>query len=66
MKDNVVTAIARRHKRDYITPEDVGDALLAHGATQVRLAVLEVLGNMTAFGAEDSSLCAFVAAEGKP
>jgi hypothetical protein len=62
---NTVTAIAAKQGRDYITPEDVSDALQDHALDQVRLDALEVLGKQTEFGAEDRSLCAFVAFHGK-
>lgn len=63
---NKVTAIAARAGRDYITPEDVQEAMDEnrddpHG---IRIDVLEVLGKQTAFGAEDAGLCAFVAFKG--
>lgn len=62
---NCVTGIAKAEGRDYITPEDVGDALKKFDADKVRLDVLEVLGKQAGFGAEDKGLCAFVAWEGK-
>jgi hypothetical protein len=63
---NSVTQIAARAGRKYITPEDVEKAMEAHrnDPDLVRLDVLEVLGKLTNFGAEDPSLCAFVAFEG--
>lgn len=59
-----VTRIAKRNGRDYITPEDVSDALKKIPKERVRLDVLAILGKQTGFGAEDSGLCAFVAWEG--
>ncbi len=62
---NCVTVIAEKFGRKYITPEDVGEALKTNTPDIVRLAVLEVLGGQTDFGAEDSGLCAFVAYKGE-
>lgn len=64
---NTVTYLAEQHGRDYITPEDVQEAMNLFGNEdphRVRIDVLEVLAKLTAFGAEDSSACAFVAFEG--
>jgi hypothetical protein len=63
---NKVIEIAEKEGRYYITPEDVEQAMNEnsddpHG---IRIDVLEVLGKQTAFGAEDSGLCAFVAFKG--
>lgn len=63
---NVVTRIAQEHGRSYITPGDVSAALGTSEVGDVRLAVLDVLGNQTGFGAEDGGLCAFLAAQGDP
>lgn len=54
-------AIAEQEGRDYITPEDIQKAIDA-GAERAVLQqeVLEVLGGK--MGAEDHSLCAFIAA----
>jgi hypothetical protein len=58
-----VFELADAAKRHYITPEDV-TAALESGATaeSVRLNVLQVIGKMSKYGIEDSSLCAFNAA----
>jgi len=61
-----VTRIAENDGRDYITPEDVSDALKNVPKGRVRLDVLAVLGKQTNFGAEDAGLCAFVAWQGIP
>jgi len=61
---NCVTTIAEKYKRDYITPEDVSEALTQYPVMDVRLDVLEVLAQQANFGAEDSSLCAFIAWKG--
>ena len=61
---NVLTRIAEAERREYITPEDVSQALEHYSAERVRLDLLEVLGKQTPFGAEDSGLCAFVAWRG--
>ena len=60
-KMNCVTEIAMAAGRNYITPEDVASALERNTADKVRLDVLEVIAKRTNFGAEDYSLCAFVA-----
>jgi hypothetical protein len=62
---NCVTEIAKTDGRDYITPEDVNEALRRHDISKVRLDVLEVLGRHAGFGAEDAGLCAYVAFIGK-
>lgn len=63
---NVVTSIAERNGRDYITPEDVSAAFDAgNTAGTVRMAVLEVIGKQTRFGVEDAGLCAFIAWRGE-
>lgn len=64
---NSIIEIAKKHGRDYITPEDVTEALKRSrfSSQKIRLEVLEVLGKQTECGAEDSSLCAFVAWKGK-
>ena len=64
---NSVIEIAKKYQRDYITPEDVSEALKKSrfSSQRVRLEVLEVLAKQTEYGAEDSSLCAFVAWRGK-
>lgn len=63
---NKVTAIAAQAGRDYITPEDVEQAMNenADDPHAIRIDVLEVLGIQTDFGAEDAGLCAFVAFSG--
>lgn len=63
---NTVTKIANDAGRDYITPEDVQQAMKEHrnDPHRVRIDVLEVLGKQTAYGAEDSGLCSFVAFSG--
>lgn len=62
---NCVIEIARTAGRNYITPEDVTDALMSNNPETVRLAVLEILGKQTDFGVEDCSLCAFIAWRGE-
>jgi hypothetical protein len=56
-----VTRIADKHKRKYITPEDIHAALKVSSVDRVRSDVLTVLGGITDYGAEDSRLCAFIA-----
>ena len=62
---NCIVEIAKKHQRDYITPEDVSEALGSHEPNKMRLDTLEVLGRTAGAGAEDSSLCAFVAWKGQ-
>lgn len=62
---NVVAQLAHKHNRDYITPEDIGEALKDHPEDKVRLDVLEIMADNAGFGVEDRGLCAFVAFEGK-
>jgi hypothetical protein len=63
---NSITEISRKDGRNYITPEDVTQALEEKSDDNaVRLDVLEVLGRQTDFGAEDGGLCAFIAWRGK-
>ena len=71
---NSITEIAKKHGRDYITPEDVNEALsklrfasldrIAFVTQRVRMDVLEILARQTDFGVEDSNLCAFIAWRG--
>lgn len=56
---NCIIEIAKKNKRNYITPEDVIDALKDNDTTKVRYDLLEVLGKQTGFGVEDYGLCAF-------
>ena len=60
---NSITEIAKKHRRNYITTEDISEALKKSrfSSQRVRLEVLEVLAKQTGYGAEDSSLCAFIA-----
>ena len=62
---NIVTQIAARANRQYITPGDVGEAMNRYSVNRVRLAVLQVLAGVTDFGSEDIGCCAFVAWRGK-
>lgn len=64
---NILIDLAQKADRDYITPEDVRQALIqGTDPTVVRLDVLEVLGKSTSFGWEDYSLCAHIAWRGTP
>jgi len=64
---NLIIEIAKGYGRDYITPEDVAEALQRYpNVSGVRLDLLEVLGKRTGFGVEDWSLCAFIAWKGGP
>lgn len=53
--------------REYITPEDVQDAIDAgEPIADIRLDVLGVIGKALGMGAEDASLCAFLAWNNQP
>lgn len=65
LKHNVIAQLAQKEERSYITPEDIHEAFKSHPEDKVRLDVLEVLANGSGFGAEDESLCAYVAFNGK-
>ena len=56
-----IIAIAKHAGRDYVTPEDVGDAI-QNGASKrrVQIELLKIIGRQMDMGAEDASLCAFV------
>lgn len=60
---NIVTNIAKEKGRDYITPEDVAEAVKKQGQDMpaIQRSVLEVIAKQTEFGIEDASLCAFIA-----
>lgn len=65
---NCIIEIAKiRREEKYVTPEDVTDALKLRRfmTQQVREDMLEILGKQTEYGAEDASLCAFLAWKGK-
>jgi predicted ATP-dependent protease len=64
---NSIIEIAKKDGRDYVTPEDVSEALKQSrfSSQRVRLEILEILAKQTDYGAEDSSLCAFIAWKGK-
>lgn len=63
---NILIEVAQRYNRDYITPEDVSEAI-NDGAdlSQIRLDLLELLGRRTGYGVEDKGLCAFIAWRGE-
>lgn len=63
---NVVVELAKTRGRDYITPEDVSDAIRAGNVPEVRRDVLEVIAKCAGAGAEDASLCAYIAWRGTP
>ena len=60
---NIVTYIAKEKGRDYITPEDVAEAVKRHGQAMLAIqrSILEVISRTTEFGIKDASLCAFIA-----
>jgi len=64
---NSIIEIAKKDGRDYVTPKDVSEALKQSrfSSQKVRLEILEILAKQTDYGAEDSSLCAFIAWRGK-
>lgn len=58
----IISAIADRAGREYITPEDIQEAAKAGSDINlIRTEVLAHLGKQTAYGCEDGGLCAFVA-----
>lgn len=68
---NSIIEIAQKHGRNYITPEDVTEALelpyvgsRCMADNKVRFELLEILGKQTDFGAEDPNLCAYIAWKG--
>ena len=66
---NSIIVIAKKNKRDYVSPEDVTKAIQNTGYTtdgivRVRLELLEILGRQTGYGVEDASLCAYIAWRG--
>ncbi len=58
---NVLIELANQDDRDYITPEDVGDALKENKVEKVMVDLLEIIAGQVGKGCEDTSLCAFVA-----
>jgi hypothetical protein len=60
---NILLTVARRYGRDYVTPEDVTEALRIHDRHKVRLALLHALSGR--LGVEDHECAAFVAARGR-
>lgn len=60
---NILIEIAKKHGRTYVTPEDVGEAKKRYTIDKVRLHLLRCMGGEA--GCEDSSLCAFIAANSK-
>jgi len=65
LKHNCVAQLAKKDKRDYITPEDIGEAFKSNPEDKVRKDVLEVLASGSGFSWEDGKLCAYVAFKGK-
>ena len=59
-------AIAKKNERDYITPEDIQDAIDGD-APKIEIwdELLAILGKQRGLGAEDASLCCFLAREYK-
>jgi predicted ATP-dependent protease len=62
---NVLVEIAKRKNRDYITPEDVTEALQMYNKQRVRYNLLAIIARQVDYGCEDVSLCAFIAYRGK-
>lgn len=62
---NLFRLVAAKKKRDYITPEDVGEALQRYPLNRVRRDLLAVIGKQVDLGLEDCGLCAFIAWKGK-
>lgn len=61
---NLFRTVAAQKKRDYITPEDVGEALKRYPLNRVRRDLLAVIGRQVELGLEDCVLCAFLAWKG--
>lgn len=58
----ILTSIAEQHGRNYVTPEDVSEALASHALKYlIRMEVLALIGAQSKYGIEDASLCAFIA-----
>jgi len=63
---NAFVLIAKKKQRDYITPEDVSDALRYGHVDCVREDLLEVIGEQVGLGVEAVDLCAYIAWRGTP
>lgn len=64
-KHNILAQMAMAAKRNYITPEDIEEALETHPEDKIRLDALEIMADNAGFGCEDRGLCAWVAFKGK-
>ena len=67
--NKIIEVAEMKRKEKYITPEDVSEALARHQSSiavnaMIREDLLEIIGKQTEYGAEDSSLCAFIAWKG--
>lgn len=62
-KNNCIIKIAIANKRDYVTPEDIEQALLVADANTVMRDALSLLGDDTGYGVEDRKLFAQLAAQ---
>ena len=56
---NMLTNIAQGNGRDYITPEDIEEAMNGL-ALDIELDFLEILAGEAGIGIEDKTCCAFV------
>ena len=65
-RENVFVAIAKRCNREYITPEDVSNALRDGHLDCIREDLLGVIGEQFDLGVEDIGLCAYIAWRGIP
>ena len=60
-----LTSIAEQHGRNYVTPEDVSEALDSHASKDlIRMEVLALVGRQSKYGIEDAGLCACIAWRG--
>ena len=62
---NPLVEHAARDGRGYVTPEDIGEILTVapERRVEIAMALLRIIGRIDGAGAEDASLCAFVAAK---
>jgi hypothetical protein len=62
-KNNCIIKIAVAAKRDYVTPEDIEEALKIADPNTVMRDALALLGDNTGYGVEDRRLFAQLAAQ---
>jgi hypothetical protein len=63
---NCLGVIANSKVRNYITPEDIREAIDSGiPLDSIRLSLLEILGGIEVYSVEDSYLCSYIAAKGE-